>query len=104
MTRKQAKSKPVGSEIRRGERRGSHGSDAQRSLPKRRRSRKPRLPKPSLAESKAAEKPAEPVKAVADAPATAVAPDVKKDAARLPGAEKAARPNRRSVPARSRCS
>jgi lipoprotein-anchoring transpeptidase ErfK/SrfK len=44
------------------------------------------------AESKAAEKPAEPVKAVADAPATpVVAPDAKKDAARLPGAEKAAR-------------
>ena len=44
------------------------------------------------AESKAAEKPAEPVKAVADAPAgPAAAPDAKKDAARLPGAEKAAR-------------
>jgi L,D-transpeptidase catalytic domain len=43
-------------------------------------------------ESKSTEKPAEPVKAVADAPAApAVAPDVKKDAARLPGAEKAAK-------------
>ena len=43
-------------------------------------------------ESKAAEKPAGPVKAVADAPAApAVAPDAKKDAARLPGADKAAR-------------
>jgi hypothetical protein len=43
-------------------------------------------------ESKAAEKPAEPVKATADAPAVpAVAPDAKKDAARPPGAEKAAR-------------
>ncbi|MEH2517087.1 lipoprotein-anchoring transpeptidase ErfK/SrfK [Bradyrhizobium sp. AZCC 1610] len=43
-------------------------------------------------ESRSTEKPAEPVKAVADAPAgPAVAPDVKKDAARLPGAEKAAR-------------
>ena len=37
-------------------------------------------------------KPAEPVKTIADAPAApAVAPDVKKDAARLPGAEKAAK-------------
>jgi lipoprotein-anchoring transpeptidase ErfK/SrfK len=44
------------------------------------------------AESKAAEKPAEPVKAVAGAPAApAVAPDVKKDTARLPGADKAAK-------------
>jgi len=51
---------------------------------------KPTESKPT--ESKAAEKPAEPVKAVADAPAApAVAPDVKKDAARLPGADKAAR-------------
>ncbi|KRQ95768.1 hypothetical protein CQ12_03540 [Bradyrhizobium jicamae] len=41
-------------------------------------------------ESKAAEKPAEPVKAVTDAPA--IAPDAKKDPARLPGgAEKAAK-------------
>ena len=37
---------------------------------------------------KAAEKPVEPAKAVADAPAGA--PDAKKDPARLPGAEKAA--------------
>ena len=59
---------------------------------KRRRSRKPRLPKSKPAESKPAEKPAEPVKAVADTPAgPAAAPDAKKDAARLPGAEKAAR-------------
>jgi lipoprotein-anchoring transpeptidase ErfK/SrfK len=51
---------------------------------------KPSESKP--AESKAAEKPAEPVKAVVDAPAApAVAPDVKKDAARLPGADKAAK-------------
>src|SRR5207237_10509408 len=43
-------------------------------------------------ESKPAEKSAEPVKAVADAPAApAVAPDVKKDTARLPGADKAAK-------------
>jgi lipoprotein-anchoring transpeptidase ErfK/SrfK len=43
-------------------------------------------------ESRAAEKPAEPVKAVADAPAgPAIAPDVRKDTARLPGAEKAAK-------------
>ena len=44
-------------------------------------------------ESKAAEKPTEPVKAVADTPAApAIAPDVKKDTARLPGgAEKAAK-------------
>jgi len=41
------------------------------------------------AESKAVEKPAEPVKATADTPA--VAPDVKKDTARLPGADKAVR-------------
>ena len=54
--------------------------------------RKPRLPKSKPAESKAAEKPAEPVKAIADTPAApAVAPDVKKDAARLPGADKAAK-------------
>ena len=47
---------------------------------------------PSLLKSKAAEKPAEPVKAAADAPAApAVAPDAKKDTARLPGAEKAAK-------------
>jgi lipoprotein-anchoring transpeptidase ErfK/SrfK len=51
-----------------------------------------KTPESKPTESKAAEKPAEPVKAVADAPATpAVAPDVKKDAARLPGAEKPAR-------------
>ena len=42
------------------------------------------------ADTKPAEKPAEPTKAVADAPAAS--PDVKKDAARLPGAEKAATP------------
>jgi lipoprotein-anchoring transpeptidase ErfK/SrfK len=49
-------------------------------------------PEPKPAESKAVEKPAEPVKATADTPATpAVAPDVKKDTARLPGADKAAR-------------
>lgn len=43
-------------------------------------------------EAKAAEKPAEPVKAVADAPAApAVAPEMKKDTARLPGADKAAK-------------
>jgi lipoprotein-anchoring transpeptidase ErfK/SrfK len=49
-------------------------------------------PEAKPAESKAAEKPADPVKAIADAPAApAVAPDVKKDAARLPGAEKAAK-------------
>lgn len=47
-------------------------------------------------ESKAAEKPAEPVKAMADAPAVpAVAPDVKKDTARLPGAAAKAEPPRR---------
>jgi lipoprotein-anchoring transpeptidase ErfK/SrfK len=49
-------------------------------------------PEAKPAESKAVEKPAEPVKATADTPATpAVAPDVKKDTARLPGADKAAR-------------
>ncbi len=43
-------------------------------------------------ESKPVEEPAEPVKAVADAPAApAAAPDVKKDTARPPGAEKAAK-------------
>ncbi|WP_235983605.1 L,D-transpeptidase [Bradyrhizobium australiense] len=43
-------------------------------------------------ETEAAEKPAEPIKAAADAPAVSVvAPDAKKDTARLPGAEKAAR-------------
>ena len=42
--------------------------------------------------SKAAEKPVEPVKAVPDAPAVpAAAPDVKKDTARPPGADKAAK-------------
>jgi lipoprotein-anchoring transpeptidase ErfK/SrfK len=51
-----------------------------------------KTPESRPTESKAAEKPAEPVKAIADAPATpAVAPDAKKDAARLPGADKAAR-------------
>jgi len=51
-----------------------------------------KTPEAKPAESKAAEKPAEPVKATADAPATpAVAPDVKKDTARLPGADKAVR-------------
>ena len=51
-----------------------------------------KAPESRPTESKAAEKPAEPVKAVADAPAgPAAAPDAKKDAARLPGAEKAAR-------------
>jgi lipoprotein-anchoring transpeptidase ErfK/SrfK len=48
------------------------------------------------AESKALEKPAEPVKAAADAPAVpAVAPDVKKDTARPPGAAAKAEPPRR---------
>jgi lipoprotein-anchoring transpeptidase ErfK/SrfK len=51
-----------------------------------------KTPEAKPAESKAVEKPAEPVKATADTPATpAVAPDVKKDTARLPGADKAAR-------------
>ena len=51
-----------------------------------------KTPESRPTESGAAEKPAEPAKAVADAPAgPAIAPDVKKDAARLPGAEKAAR-------------
>ena len=45
------------------------------------------------AELEAAEKPAEPVKAVADAPAAA--PDVKKDTARLPGAAAKTEPPRR---------
>ena len=67
-------------------------ANAEPAKTKCRRSRKPKLPKPSLPESKAAEKPAEPVKAIADTPAApAVAPDVKKDAARLPGADKAAK-------------
>ena len=48
------------------------------------------------AESNAAEKSAEPAKAVADAPAVpAVAPDVKKDTARPPGAAARAEPPRR---------
>ncbi|WP_335622029.1 L,D-transpeptidase family protein [Bradyrhizobium icense] len=47
---------------------------------------------PKLEQTKAADGPAEPVKAVADTPvAPAVAPEVKKDTARLPGADKAAR-------------
>jgi len=51
-----------------------------------------KTPEAKPAESKAVEKPAEPVKATADTPAApAVAPDVKKDTARLPGADKAAR-------------
>jgi hypothetical protein len=51
-----------------------------------------KTPESRPTESRAAEKPAEPANAVADAPAgPAVAPDAKKDAARLPGAEKAAR-------------
>jgi hypothetical protein len=53
---------------------------------------KAQTPEAKPAESKATEKPAEPVKATADAPAApAVAPDVKKDTARLPGADKGAR-------------
>jgi lipoprotein-anchoring transpeptidase ErfK/SrfK len=50
----------------------------------------PKVDAPKAAEKdtpKAAEKPAEPVKAVADTPA--IAPDAKKDPSRLPGAEKA---------------
>jgi hypothetical protein len=45
---------------------------------------------PKAEETKAVERPGDPAKAVA-APAAAVAPDAKKDAARLPGADKAAR-------------
>jgi hypothetical protein len=48
-------------------------------------------PESKPAESKAAEKPAEPVKAGANTPAVPAALDTKKDTARLPGAEKAAR-------------
>jgi hypothetical protein len=48
----------------------------------------PKVEETKAADTKAAEKPAEPVKAVTDAPPAA--PDAKKDAARLPGAEKAA--------------
>lgn len=48
-----------------------------------------KIDEPKAADTlKAAEKPAEPAKSIADAPATA--PDVKKDLSRLPGAEKAA--------------
>jgi hypothetical protein len=55
---------------------------------------KPAESKP--AESKAAEKPAEPVNAIANTPAVpAVAPDVKKDTARPPGAAAKAEPPRR---------
>ena len=57
-----------------------------------------KTPESKPAESKAAEKPAEAVKAGANTPAVpAAAPDAKKDTARLPGAEKAARaePTRR---------
>lgn len=50
-----------------------------------------KTPESKPAESKAAEKPAEPVKAGANTPAVPAAPDAKKDTARLPGAEKAAR-------------
>ena len=55
-----------------------------------------KTPEAKTSEAKASEateaKPAEPIKAVADAPATPViAPDAKKDTARLPGAEKAAK-------------
>ena len=59
------------------------------------------------ADTKATEvTPAEKPETVATTPAVAPAPDVKKDTARLPGAEKAvaAKPNRPSVRARSRCS
>ena len=54
---------------------------------------KPRLPNPKAAETKATEKPAEPIKAMANTPA--VAPDVKKDTARPPGAVAKAEPPRR---------
>ena len=51
-----------------------------------------KTPEAKTSDPKPTEKPAEPVKAVADAPAgPAAAPDAKKDAARLPGAERAAR-------------
>jgi lipoprotein-anchoring transpeptidase ErfK/SrfK len=46
-----------------------------------------KIDEPKVEETGAAEKPAEPVKAIADAPAAT--PDVKKDTARLPGVEKA---------------
>jgi hypothetical protein len=48
----------------------------------------PKVETPKAEAPKTAEKPAEPVKATAEVPA--VAPDVKKDPSRLPGAEKAA--------------
>jgi lipoprotein-anchoring transpeptidase ErfK/SrfK len=48
----------------------------------------PKAVETKATETKAVDKPAEPVKAIADAPA---APDVKKDTARLPGVEKAAK-------------
>jgi lipoprotein-anchoring transpeptidase ErfK/SrfK len=51
-----------------------------------------KTPEVKPSESKAAEKPVEPVKATADAPATpGAASDAKKDTARLPGAEKPAK-------------
>ncbi|CAN7268593.1 L,D-transpeptidase family protein [Bradyrhizobium sp. LjRoot220] len=54
----------------------------------------PKVETPTAEAPKAAEKPAEPVKAIADAPA--VAPDVKKDSSRLPGVEKpAAKPEQK---------
>jgi len=58
-----------------------------------------RSPESRPAESKAAERPAEPAKAIVDTPTApaAAAPDVKKDTARLPGADRAAKaePSRR---------
>jgi lipoprotein-anchoring transpeptidase ErfK/SrfK len=50
-----------------------------------------RVDTPKAEETKAVERPADPAKAVATPAAPAVAPDAKKDAARLPGADKAAR-------------
>jgi hypothetical protein len=60
------------------------------------RTEAPKVEEANTSEAKTSEateaKPAEPVKTIADGPAApAVAPDVKKDAARLPGAEKAAK-------------
>jgi lipoprotein-anchoring transpeptidase ErfK/SrfK len=56
----------------------------------------PEAKTPEPAESKAAEKPTEPVKTIANTPAVpAVAPDVKKDTARPPGAAAKAEPPRR---------
>jgi hypothetical protein len=90
--RVKAEDKPGGAKVEAGAETKSDAVNAEAPTAAITKIEESKTPESKPAESKAAEKPAEPVKAVADAPAApAVAPDVKKDAARLPGADKAAK-------------